>query len=267
MEIKICCDAQVKLEKMTNVMEVECVVDDYQIEGDTLNGNILIRGSYVKDNFDEYFDFKEIVPFTVVLNDKGYVVDGISIQDFTCQEIINQGIECNFNILVSYHEEDSVIDLEIEDFNDINVEPMEVETKDDSKDDTLEIEDVNGYDEKIEEIEVETDEDIIEVSDDDIKKEIDKKYDKLLQEILEARKDQNFLEKTENVAVRSNEVSSDCRSVLSKIPSEYASYRVYYTKKESDIERIAKSEHISVSQIYKDNKEVDIKDKRRIILK
>lgn len=254
MELKICCDASVKLEKMTNVMEVECVVGDYRVEGDTLDGNIIIRGNYIKDVLEDYHEFNEVVPFTLVFNDKGYVVTNISVQDFTCQEIINQGIECNFNILVNYTESDNVIDLEID----------EVELEDIEED----IKEEQDYDDNsIDEIEIETDEDIIAVSDEDIKKEIDKKYDKLLNEILEVRKDQNLLEKNENVAVRTHDVCSDCRAIFKNIPSSYTSYKVYYTNKESDVERIAKKENISINQVYKYNKENDIKEKRRIILK
>lgn len=234
MELKICCDASVKLEKMSNVMEVECNVGDYKVDGDTLTGDIIIRGDYIQDVIEEHHEFSEIVPFTIVFNEKDYVVEGITIQDFTCQEIINQGIECNFNILVNY----------------IPGVPKEEEEIDD-----------------IEKIEVETEENIIEVSDEDIKNEIDKKYDNLLNEILEARADQNFLEKKENIKVRSNEVSSDCRGLLKQMPDNFISYRVYYTNKESDIEEIAKKEKISIDKVYKDNKNNDFVSKKRIIVK
>src|SRR5690606_37841178 len=143
MELKICCDASVKLEKMSNVMEVECNVGDYKVDGDTLTGDIIIRGDYIQDVIEEHHEFSEIVPFTIVFNEKDYVVEGITIQDFTCQEIINQGIECNFNILVNYIPSSSSEAIE---------------------------EDAN-------EIEIETEEDIIAVSDEDIKNEIDKKYE------------------------------------------------------------------------------------------
>jgi len=260
MELKICCDASVKLEKMSNVMEVECNVRDYRLEGDTLNGDIIIRGNYIKDVLEEYHEFNEIVPFTLVFNDKGYVIESISIEDFTCQEIINQGIECNFNILVNYKEGTIPSEVEIDDVD-----------LDDIVDDDYDNNDYDNNDfddnDNIEEIEFETDEKIIEVSDEDIKKEIDKKYDNLLNEILEARKDQNLLEKNENIAVRSNDVESDCRSILKQIPETYTSYRVYFTNKESDIEKIAKLENISIDKVYKENQELDISNKKRIIIK
>lgn len=236
MELKICCDASVKLERMSNVMEVECNVGDYKVDGDTLTGDIIIRGNYIQDVLEEHHEFDEVVPFTIVFNEKNYVVEGITIQDFTCQEVINQGLECNFNVLVNYTPEGT------------NVEVPEKE--DDA-----------------EEIEVETEENIIEVSDDDIKNEIDKKYDNLLNEILEARADQNFLEKNDNIKVRSNEECSDCRGLLKDIPDNYVSYRVYYTSKESDIETIAKKEKVSIDKVYKDNKNNDIVNKKRIIVK
>lgn len=245
MELKICCDASVKLEKMSNVMEVECNVGDYRLDGETLTGDIIIRGVYIQDVLEENHEFSEIVPFTIVFNENNNIVEGITIQDFSCQEIINHGIECNFNILVNYQASGMETDEELE---------KEIIEKDVEDDFSKEIEIVN-------------EEDIIQVSDDDIKKEIDKKYDNLLNEILEARADQNFLEKSENIKVRSNEVTSDCRSLLKEIPEEYISYKVYYTNKESDIEKIAQKENVSVDKVYKDNKNNDIASKKRIIIK
>lgn len=249
MELKICCDASVKLEKMSNVMEVECNVGDYKVDGDTLTGDIIIRGNYIRDVLEEHHEFDEVVPFTIVFNEKNFVVEGITIQDFTCQEIINQGLECNFNVIVNYIPEEENIEEPNEEKEDENEEENEEEK------------------EKEKEIEIETDENIIEVSDDDIKNEIDKKYDNLLNEILEARADQNFLEKNDNIKVRSNEENSDCRALLKEIPDNYVSYRVYYTSKESDIEAIAKKEKISIDKVYKDNKNNDIVNKKRIIVK
>src|SRR5690606_12875632 len=109
------------------------------------------------DVLEDYHEFNEVVPFTLVFNDKGYVVTNISVQDFTCQEIINQGIECNFNILVNYTEGDKIIDLEIDE---VNLDDFDYDIKKPDDDNN-----------SIEEIEFETDEDIIAVSDEDIKKE------------------------------------------------------------------------------------------------
>lgn len=257
MELKIYCDASVKLEKMSNVMEVECNVGDYRIDGDTLTGDIIIKGNYIKDVIEERHEFDEIVPFTIVFNDVGYIVEGITIKDFECQEIINQGIECGFSILVNYTSENGEIE------EDYNEDEDKYDNQEEADDEDFIIDELDFA----EEIEVETEEDIIAVNDEDIKAEINKKYDNLLNEILEARADDNFLEKKDNVAVRSNADKSDCRGFLNKITDKYSSYRVYYTNNEKELEEIAKKEKIAVDKIYKDNKENEFISKKRIIIK
>ena len=67
MELRICCDASVKLEKMTNVNEIHCDIDSYNVMGDTLEGNIRISGKYIKDDMDNLFDFNETVPLQLSL--------------------------------------------------------------------------------------------------------------------------------------------------------------------------------------------------------
>jgi len=239
MELRICCDASVKLDKMTNVMNVDCSVGDYQVDGDTLNGNIIISGDYIKDVIEETFDFSETVPFTLVFKDKNYLVESISVQDFTCQEIINQGIECNFNIFVEYTPKEVVEEVPIKE---IPNEAVPV----------------------VDEVEID---DELPVGDDEIKKGINQKYDDLLNEILESRADENFLEKSKVAVLRNDDDTEDCRGILNNIKETYTNYRVYYTNKESDIEKICKAENLSVDKVYKDNKSFDFINKKRIIIK
>lgn len=242
MELRICCDASVKLEKMANVNHVDCQIGDYELRGDTLNGNIEIRGEYIRDNLDEVYPFSETVPFTLVFKDKNYHIDNIAVQDFSCQEIINHGIECNFNILVEYSPK------------------ADAEKKDDAgmaaSGETLTPAEITAG-----ELDIEG-----EIDDEAVKEEINQKYDALLKEVLESR-DDNFFAEAKKVTVRGAEKKEECKSAIGSIRNSYASYRVYYTTKESDIESICKREQVSPDKIYSDNRETDFLNKKRIIIK
>lgn len=257
MELKICCDASVKLEKMSNVMEVDCSVGDYQVDGDTLNGNIVIKGKYIRDVIEELHDFMETVPFTLVFKDHNYQVNTITIQDFTCQEIINNGIECNFNIIVNYDLKEVTNKSEKEISNEDIFEDSEKEELEIHKQEEDIIIEKELAPEEIQE----------ELNDDEIKKEINKKYDDLLNEILETRADDNFLEEPKKVTIRSAEEKRDCKRVFTNFKEAYTNYRVYYTNKESDIEKICKLENVSIDKVYKDNRDSNIINKKRIIIK
>lgn len=270
MELRICCDASVKLEKMSNVMEVFCDVGEYHIEDDTLNGDIVIKGKYIKDVIDEEYDFEEIVPFTLVFGEDRYEVINIKVHDFTCQEIINNGIECNFNIIVSYQKQselsnirgENVIEKQIKEIIKLPLKEdfIEKDIQEEKLNNSV-VEEENNDIDLIEELKFE------DLTDNSIKDEICKKYDNLLNEILESRADENFFEKKDNVFLRSENDNSDCRSLLNNMPSNSETLKIYYTTKESDIERISKIEKVSIDKIYNTNKSTDFINKRRIIIK
>jgi len=244
MDLKICCDSSVKLEKMTNVNSVDCQIGEYELSGDTLNGNIEISGEYIKDNLDETFPFFETVPFTLVFKDKNYQIDEISVQDFSHQDIINQGIECNFNIFVEYSLKADEKGKKEEDFGE-TLTPAEITAVDP---------------EIVEHVTEETDDEVV-------KEEINQKYDNLLKEVLESRDDNFFEEEKKKVTVRGGAATGECRSVIGNFKTNYTSYRIFYPNKESDIEKICKSEQISIDKVYKDNQNTDYLNKKRIIIK
>lgn len=264
MELRICCDASVKLERMTNVMKVNCSVGPYKLEGDTLTGDIIIDGNYIKDVMEKEYAFREAVPFTLVFKDRNYKVLSITVQDFSCQEIINQGIECNFNILVNYLPKSEEEMMPEEPAPEIPAPetpapeeepteiPSEIPTEPVPTAGEPTIQDVEYGDEK--------------VADEVIKQDINKKYDNLLNEILEARAEDNFLEESK-VKIQSHESTNDCRNIFNGIKEQYTSYRVYYTSKESDIENICKTEKVSIEKVYRDNNKSDFVNKKRIIIK
>lgn len=252
MELRICCDAAVKLTKMTDVVDVECNIDSYTVKGEVLEGNIMIRGNYIKDNIEEKYAFSELVPFTIVFKDRNYLVNHISIEEFVCQEIINQGIECKFNIVVDYTPQEVAEEVPVASGEEVPVQsapPLENEAL------------LNE-----EPSEEEVAEEVL-LDDDEIKAEINKKYDDLLNEILEAREDENFYEPEKAITINSDASQEDCRGLLASIQDNQASYRVYYTNKDFNIEQICKTEHLSPDKVYRDNQKTDFLTKKRIIIK
>lgn len=237
MQLRIKCDAKVNLNNFVNLKEIECSVENYLLENDTLEGMIKVNGSYIKDDLESVYLYEENVPFTVVFSNNNMEIDKIEIEDFKYNEVINQGVECGFDILIDYHEK--------------------VET---------------------EEVLVETENDFLaEQDDEELKNEINQKYDELLNEIIEGRND-NFLEEDEvkeEIDISTSEESnvyisenSDNNKVnFSKIKEKYSSYRVYYPKKESEVEKICTIEKVSLDKIYKDKANKDFQNKMRIIIK
>ncbi|MDD3999844.1 MAG: hypothetical protein PHX62_02985 [Bacilli bacterium] len=254
MELRICCDATVKLEKMTNVNEIYCDIDSFKVNGDTLEGNIRIHGKYIKDDVNIQYDFNELVPYTIVFKDRNYRINNIEVQNLNCQEIINQGIECNFDILVDYTP------------NSVDSDEDEI-LKPESVFDAPKVEEI-PIGEESEEIAVTAEDDAI-LSDETIKAEINQKYNDLLNDILEARADENFfeMETKKAITINSGDSKDDCRGFLNKIKSDSKSIKVYYTNKDVDIEQICRNEKVSVDKVYRDNKKSDFINKRRIIIK
>lgn len=279
MELKISCDASIKLDRMSNIVDVEYDIKNYKTKKDTLDGNVIIKGKYIKDVIEEEYDFTEQVPFTVVFKNEKYKINSIEILDFNFQEIINQGIECNFNILIKYemqslNEDDGLKpneeikpELNYDDIDPLNEYKQELELEDelpgepaeseeliDSNEDNLELNELDEIEESLD-------------SDDDnelVKSEINQKYDDLLQKILNSR-DDNFLEDD-----KVNFVPKDdrgIRGIFSHYPETYTSYKVYYPAKENELEKICKKENISIEKIYRDNRNNDYLNKKRIIIK
>lgn len=273
MEIKIYCDASVKIENFNSAFNVKCSIVDYKKDKDTLSGNILITGEFIKDNLDEKYPFSEVVPFSIVFKDGNFKVDSVVTKNFTYQEVVNQGIEANFNIVVKYQP------LKTEPLEEVMELPSDVDYVEyfDSEEIPFEDEYIEEKTEEPEEESIEIpfeEEEIIEVHeiiDDELTKElINQKYDELLKEILDSRTD-NFFETPEtksNIKITQDQDKRyNLLSMFDNIKAEYSTIKVRYIEKESDLERISKKEKVSIDKIYKDNKNNNFFEHRRIIIK
>ena len=55
MQLRIKCDAKVNLNNFVNLKEIECSVENYLLENDTLEGMIKVNGSYIKDDLESVY--------------------------------------------------------------------------------------------------------------------------------------------------------------------------------------------------------------------
>ncbi len=246
MELRIKCDAKVDLVDFVNLLNVMCEVNEYELKDETLNGYVCVKGKYIKDDLHQEYDFLENVPFTVVFNANSLSLDKIEVEDLVTTEIINHGLECKFNIVITYSEI-------AKDLNEDDILIKSDEIKEDLP---------------------ETNNDFISSNDEELKTEINQKYDELLNKILSTREEDIELEeneeKEENIEKNIFNISTSenkLRPVFTKFSDSYTSYHVYYPKQESELESICNKEKISIDRIYSDNANKDFKDKKRIIIK
>lgn len=246
MELRIKCDAKVDLEGLINIVDIICEINDYKISDNSLEGTVNVKGNYIKDDLQTINKFNENVPFTVVFKNNIKKIEKIEIEDFIINEVFNTGIECKFNIHILYDDSDENLE------NDTQIKEIIISNEDDEK----------------------------------IKDDINKKYDELLEEILEKRDevfineeeneievDDNDLEDKEIIKEEIKENNFSIKTSISDKPSftnikdAYRTFHVYYPKKENELEEICNKENISIDKIYKDNANKDFKDKKRIIIK
>lgn len=248
MELRIMCDAFVEIQNAIKISDVEATIKDYYFDDLTLKGNVLITGSYTKyesldKEYDDTFIFSDEVPFTIVFKNSNYEIENISIKELNYYEVVNQGIKCDFQIVVEYDES------------------KEIELKDESDKIIKEI--INDNELDIQNSSITADEIINNKSIDDIKD----KYDDLLEEIFATSKRSSIDDKklTDDIVIN---VKTETKGVdFSFIKESSGKYRVYYPKQENEIEKVCNLERISVNNVYAENYNKDYSKKRRIIIK
>lgn len=257
MELRINCDASVKLKKVNGTRNVNCNVIDYKIKKDTLTGNIMINGIYIKDELDKEYEFSELVPFTVVFRDENFEVTDIRVENFNNNDIVNQSVDCHFDIVITYDERKPIEEAEV-----VSEETVE---------------------ETVEEKGAETQEGTAEENEEGLTDadKISNKYDEMLQEILTKRND-NFLEEfaeeieekaeipeveaipiKQNIAINLTEGTDDVKQpVFKTLKESYQSYTIYFINNDNDIDKICKNENLNINDVYE-----DYSKNRRIIVK
>lgn len=286
MELKISCDASVKLKKMNGIKNVNCTVHNYEKNKDTLTGNIKIAGKYIRDNLEEEYDFSELVPFTVVFRDENFKLNNISCQNFTFNQIVNQGLECHFDILIDYTKhnlEEAELDV---DFSEMDTnENIIKEVKDLEKDEKIS----EKYDEMLQDIlskrndnfleELESEEVIASIEDEllaDLESElIGEKTDveavkgdvreieaspafseEIVEEIPVEVEEEPLPVTKENkfgVTISGNSAQKEGISQFAKsFPEKYDVYKVYYLQNENEVDKVCQHENISIGDAYEE---------------
>lgn len=264
MELKINSQASIKLEKVNTITEINVTTLSNQLLGDTLNGFVFVEGKYIVDDLDNPIKFSENIPYSVVLNNSSYEIEEIVCDNLSYQVIVGNSVDCVFDIIIKYKfkKEDSKDEVFIEDNNTIEEETQETEEIITENNIFCE-EEFQDYKENI----IEKNEEDPVTIEEDLKDDITKKYDELLKQVLTSRED-NFFEETENnVVVSGDNNSPNKRNIYDGFRECYSSYHVYYLNDEKDIEEISKKENVSIDKIYKDNKDNNFKENKRIIIK
>lgn len=102
MELKMNYNSFIKLKDFLKIIDLSAEVDEYNIIDESLEGNLNIKGKYIKrDNVtDEYF--LEKIPFSIFINNKEFEINDIYCVDIEHVGIEGRGIDVSFDIFVNY---------------------------------------------------------------------------------------------------------------------------------------------------------------------
>ena len=223
MEIRISCNKLIKLDNLKNLKNIEINVLSYNLDKNELNGDVKVKGEYYQLD-TELYSFNDELPFTVVFRNDKVVIKNINIENEDFDEKINEGVFVKFELVVNY----SILE-------EIN----------------------NDKDENVIEVPVEIEEEVDEVSNNNVINEMLVESEKITKEYTELL--EQFL------GVRNNEKTRDSNKVyLDNQATTFKNITIYYLDKENEIEMISKEKRISVNDIYKNNS--DFEKTRRIII-
>lgn len=288
MELRINSNASIKLDKFTGIKKINTRITEFLCKNDTLEGKILIYGSYYQQDLDKKHDFKEVIPFTVVFKDNNYTVQDIACENFSYGEVVGRGLDCNFDVVVTYEikkeevvpevlEADLLEEARTEQVEKVEAELVETDASApngnlEAEIDTLPVEPLTAETEPIIVTRPAPVEDIIsnyetedlkkedsnELSNDDyylqnemLKEDITKQVDKILQAKMEVKTDNDPSLKSKFFTKR------DVKDTI----------KVIYYQDSKDIETICHQKNISIDKVFKDNKQTNFDQYRRIIIK
>ncbi len=103
MELKMNYNSFIKLKDFFKVIDINAEVDEFNTEGLLIEGNLTIKGKYLKrDNVtSEYFN--EMVPFSISMNMENIDVEDIYCVDLEYVGVEARGIDISFDIFINYN--------------------------------------------------------------------------------------------------------------------------------------------------------------------
>lgn len=281
MNFKIDCMNFVMLYEVKEVLDVNAKVLKYDLDDDTLKGNVEINGRYLKDNNDKPIPFSDVVPFTVVFNTDDIIINEVRVEDFK-YELLKDGIDSTFKVSIDYmlkqdnnHDEDDISnnhktnEILVKDEKH-NTDIIDTEDDMDEKNDILDKDNIDNSNiskslQENEFVNGENDE------------EITNKYEEKLDEILNGRNGCDENEQLEEMNVVENieeiEAIKNTNVNVKKIVVPYSldfkekknKLRVIFYKDDKELEKISKNENISINKLL--NNSQNVGDTRRIILR
>ena len=98
MNLKMNYNSFIKLKDFSKLLDITAEVTSYNQVNDVLDGKLTINGKYLKkDGVTDDF-FTEVLPFSVVFNDKNYHIDDIICTDIDTVSVDGRGIDTTFDI-------------------------------------------------------------------------------------------------------------------------------------------------------------------------
>lgn len=134
MNLKMNYNSFIKLKDFSKLLDITAEVTSYNQVNDVLDGKLTINGKYLKkDGVTDDF-FTEVLPFSVVFNDKNYNIDDIICTDIDTVSVDGRGIDTTFDIEIEYDEISPSVEYEdferlqsensIESIDEIEKEPI-----------------------------------------------------------------------------------------------------------------------------------------------
>ena len=276
-KIIIDCEKRIDLTNYSFINNVDVTINNYQNDNNVIIGNVLLNVSYNYEN--ELFTKEELIPFELsILNNKEII--NLNIENIKFYEIVNQGVQCSFQIAAFEVEKvknftSSEEKNELTDEKELMIEEKYEKILDDlliNNNDTIILEeDVNINKEKNDELNDIQTEAILNtttINNNDLQKDMSEENDVLY----EKEEIKETIDISKEYPNKENNIKLDCKNKdlekvrLSNINDTFSKISVYYPKSEQEIDKVCVMENVSISTIYNNKLNKDFSKKKRIII-
>lgn len=243
MEIRMNFNDFIKIKSILKIIDLSGEVIDYQIDKNEIKGLMGINGKYAKESLEETYTFNEEIPFNFIFKDNVKSVDDVDCVNLEYEVVDSRGIELSFDIRLDYELEGLV-----EERSETQVEPgVSEQSKEviaETPEEVTPPEVVTSLGERVED-EIETPHEV-----ETAKEEITKLIDKKLATTLSSKEDNLPQEE----------------SVFGGIEERKSTLRICYFKTDAELEKVCKDNNVSINQVFKENKNLNINETRRVII-
>lgn len=243
MEIRMNFNDFIKIKSILKIIDLSGEVIDYQIDKNEIKGLMGINGKYAKESLEETYTFNEEIPFNFIFKDNVKSVDDVDCVNLEYEVVDSRGIELSFDIRLDYELEGLV-----EERSETQVEPgVSEESKEviaETPEEVTPPEVVTSLGERVED-EIEAPQEV-----ETAKEEITKLIDKKLATTLSSKEDNLPQEE----------------SVFGGIEERKSTLRICYFKTDAELEKVCKDNNVSINQVFKENKNLNINETRRVII-